>query len=87
MGVIAVVHGAVEELTDGQLRWIAHVVVDVFDTGGDDIMAHGVEDVDLVALHGQELLDQTKMDRQHHRNEDGVRFLHFFCKNNALLLF
>ena len=81
VGVIAVVHGAVEELTDGQLCRIAHVVVDVFDTGGDDIVTHGVEDVNLVALHGQELLDQTKMDRQHQRNEDGVRFLHFFCKN------
>ena len=83
MGVIAAVLNGVDHLPDDQQGGVAGVVVDVFQAAVHDGFPVVVQDGHVVPGAGQELGEETKVDGQHLRDEDGVLLPHLLGKEQA----
>ena len=70
----------VDKLPDHQQRGVAGVVVDVFQPQLGHLAAAVFKHLDVIALLAEQLGEKTEMQRQHTRNENGVRALHGRCE-------
>ncbi len=77
MGVIFSAREGVELLADGAGRRVAHIVMQVFKTCGDDVRAFVVQNLDMIAVQGENLLQKLHVGGKNIGRENGVAALHF----------
>ena len=78
--IICAAFQGMHQLPDGKQCRIAGVVVDIFQSGVNDRLAIGVEQLHMIAVGVEQRPKQLKMQRRHVGNENCVILLHFLGK-------